>query len=357
MTKELLEKIGLIAPGTVLRKALDDIMRANSGALIVLLDEPEKYEEVIQGGFNINCEFTPEYLYELSKMDGAIVVSEDISRIYRANVHIVTDPKIPTTETGMRHRTAERFAKQLGKVAITVSRRRNVITLFYKNYKYVVNDISFVISKVTQATNTLEKYRKNFDKFLMELDVMELENRTSLSDVTRTMEKGIMVLKISKEIYPFLIELGEEARLAKMQVEELTENVEDILELLIMDYSKEELTKEEASKILENLIDSHALDHLKIARSLNYDVQNTLQLDDVAVDARGYRLLKYIAKIPLSVSKKVIETFHDIYHISRATMEELKEVEGIGNKRARAIVDSIYSLKMRKTAAMEGVEE
>ncbi len=357
MVEELLEKIKLISPGSPLRRALDDIMRANTGALIVLLDDPDQYQDIIQGGFRIDVPFEPEYLYELSKMDGAIVISEDVTRIYYANVHLVPDPTIPTHETGMRHRTAERFARQLGKVAIAVSRRRNLITLYYKSYKYVVNDTALVLSRVTQAINTLEKYRKNFDKLLLELDIMELENRTTLMDVAKVMEKGLMVLKISEEIKPFLVELGEEARLAKMQVAELTENASDILELLVMDYSDKEVEKESAEEIVMNLTKSPTLDLVKIARSMGYSVQAATQLDDIQVEARGYRLLKYIAKIPMSISRKVVDMFKNIFEISKASIDDLKSVEGIGNKRARAIVDSIHSLKMRKTAAAEGEEQ
>lgn len=357
MIEELLEKIKLIAPGTPLRKALDDILRAKMGALVVMLDDLDRYSETVQGGFRLNISFEPEYLYELAKMDGAIAISEDASKIYAANVQLVPDPFIPTQETGTRHRTAERFAKQFGKVTIAVSRRRNVITLYYKGYRYVVNDINFVISKVNQAINTLEKYRKNFDRLLSELDITELENRTSLSDVTRVMEKGIMVMKISEELKPYLVELGDEGRLAKMQIEELTENVEDLLELLVMDYSSEDLERPDTSKIIENLVKDPSIDLVKIARSLGYNVQSVLQLDDVSIEARGYRLLKYLAKIPMSVSRKVVETFHGIFEISHASQEDLKKVEGIGDKRAKAIVDSINSLRTRKNLLVEGEVE
>ena len=353
MEKELLEKIKLISPGTPLRKALDDILRANMGALVLMLNEPEKHTEIVQGGFDINVPFQPEYLYELSKMDGAIIISEDSKWIYKANVHLVPDPSIETTETGTRHRTAERVAKQLGKVVITVSRRRNVITLYYKDFRYVVNDTSFVISRVNQAIDALEKYRKSFDRLITELDVMELENRVTLADVVRTIEKGIMVLKIDFEIKPYLVELGEEGRLARMQVSELTENARDILELLIMDYSKDPIDSKTSEKILDDILVSD-IDSLKIAKFLGYEVQSQSQLDDVAVFARGYRLLKYTAKIPMGISRKVVERFGDIFRISRATLEQLKSVEGIGDKRAKAILESIVSLRMRKTAYTEG---
>ncbi len=353
MTGELLERIKLISPGTPLRKALDDILRAKMGALVIMVDDLEKYSKAVQGGFKLNIPFEPEYLYELAKMDGAIVISEDASKIFAANVHLVPDPEIPTHETGTRHRTAERFARQFGKVAIAVSRRRNIITLYYKSYRYVVNDINFVISRVNQGINTLEKYRKNFDRLLMELDVTELENRTTVYDVVKVMEKGIMVLKISDELRPYLVELGDEGRLAKMQIEELTENARDLMELLVMDYSAEDLELEEAQKIIENLVRDPSVDLVKIARSLGYQVQSTSQLDDISVEARGYRLLKYIAKIPMSVSKKVVQMFKGIFEISKASIEELKTVEGIGDKRARAIVESINSLRTRKNLQIE----
>ncbi len=357
MTEELLEKIKLISPGTPLRKALDDILRAKMGALLIMIDDLEKYSEAIQGGFKLDILFEPEFLYELAKMDGAIAISEDASKIFAANVHLVPNSLIPTQETGTRHRTAERFAKQFEKVAIAVSRRRNIITLYYKDYKYVVNDINFVVSKVNQAINTLEKFRKNFDRLLIELDIMELENRTTVSDVCRVVEKGVMVMKIVEELRPYLVELGDEGRLAKMQIEEITENSSDLIELLVMDYSKDEVNTQEASEMIDSLVKESSIDLIKIARALGYSVQNTSQMDDMLIEARGYRLLKYLAKIPMSISRKVVERFRSIFQISHASQEDLKEVEGIGDKRARAIVDSINSLKTRKNLVAEGEYE
>nr|3C1Y_A Chain A, DNA integrity scanning protein disA [Thermotoga maritima]3C1Y_B Chain B, DNA integrity scanning protein disA [Thermotoga maritima]3C1Z_A Chain A, DNA integrity scanning protein disA [Thermotoga maritima]3C1Z_B Chain B, DNA integrity scanning protein disA [Thermotoga maritima]3C21_A Chain A, DNA integrity scanning protein disA [Thermotoga maritima]3C21_B Chain B, DNA integrity scanning protein disA [Thermotoga maritima]3C23_A Chain A, DNA integrity scanning protein disA [Thermotoga len=348
--QELIEKIKLISPGTELRKALDDIINANFGALIFLVDDPKKYEDVIQGGFWLDTDFSAEKLYELSKMDGAIVLSEDITKIYYANVHLVPDPTIPTGETGTRHRTAERLAKQTGKVVIAVSRRRNIISLYYKNYKYVVNQVDFLISKVTQAISTLEKYKDNFNKLLSELEVLELENRVTLADVVRTLAKGFELLRIVEEIRPYIVELGEEGRLARMQLRELTEDVDDLLVLLIMDYSSEEVEEETAQNILQDFITRREPSPISISRVLGYDVQQAAQLDDVLVSARGYRLLKTVARIPLSIGYNVVRMFKTLDQISKASVEDLKKVEGIGEKRARAISESISSLKHRKTS-------
>lgn len=346
----MIEKIKLISPGTALRKALDDIIKANFGALLFLVDDPKKYADVIQGGFWLNTEFSAERVYELAKMDGAIVISEDLSRIYYANVHLVPDPTIPTSETGTRHRTAERLAKQTGKVVIAVSRRRNVITLYYKNYKYVVNQVGFLIAKVTQAISTLEKYKENFVKLLSDLEVLELENRVYLSDVVRTVVKGLELLKVSEEVKPYLVELGEEGRLARIQMRELIEDVDDLLVLLFMDYAAEEIDEEAAKELIKDFVVKRDPTPVSVARFLGYDVQQVGQLDDISVAARGFRLLKTAARIPLSIGYNVVKMFKTLDQISKASIEELKKVDGIGEKRARAITESISSLRHRKAS-------
>lgn len=283
-------------------------------------------------------------------MDGAIVLSEDLTRIYYANVHLVPDPTIPTGETGTRHRTAERLAKQTGKVVIAVSRRRNIISLYYKNYKYVVNQVDFLISKVTQAISTLEKYKDNFDKLLSDLEVLELENRVTLADVVRTLMKGVELLRITEETRPYIVELGEEGRLARMQLRELTEDVDDLMVLLIMDYSSDEVDEETAQAILQDFVTRREPSPISISRVLGYDVQQVSQLDDILVSARGYRLLKTAARIPISIGYNVVKMFKTLDQISKASVEDLKKVEGIGEKRAKAISESISSLKHRRTS-------
>ncbi len=158
----------------MLRKALDDIISANFGALLFFVDDVNKFVHIMQGGFELNCSFTPERLYELAKMDGAIVLSEDLTRIFAANVHLVPDPTIPTSETGIRHRTAERVAKQTGKMVVAISKRRNVISLYVGERKYVLNDRRLLITRSTQALNTLERYRENFDRILSKIENEEL---------------------------------------------------------------------------------------------------------------------------------------------------------------------------------------
>lgn len=349
--QELLTKIKLLAPGTKLRKALDDIVLANFGALIVFIPEEkmEEYSSIIQAGFRLNIPFSPEKLYELAKMDGAIIVDDSVTKILAANVHLVPDASIPTSETGTRHRTAERVAKQTGQLVIAVSKRRNVISLYYNNYVYIINDINFLITRVNQALNTLEKYRQNFDKMLLNIDLLEIENRVTLIDVVEIINKGVEILKIRDEIEPYVIELGVEGRLASMQLEEIVVDVEEILQNLILDYYKTDLEDEEkAIQIIETLKGYKEGRPITTARLLGYDdAANVSQLNDYTVQSRGYRLLRSVAKIPMTITHNVVKAFGNVFSLSNADFSALKEVEGIGEKRAAAIIDSINSRRNR----------
>jgi len=345
MPEGLLEKVELVSPGTKLRKALDDIVQANLGALLMFVDDPEKYRSIIQGGFEINDYFTPERLYELSKMDGATVISEDLSTIFRANAHLVPDSSIVTYETGMRHRTAERVAKQTGKMVIAISKRKSDINLYFGEHKYKLNDLRLLISRVTQAMSTMEKYRSGFDKFLNTITLKEFRSGVLITDISAMLDKGINLMKIYEEIYPYLIELGEEGKLAKMQVEEVMEDLEDTMILVVMDYCTTSEKPEDAKEIIDNLVSERDLTALKIARALNPEISNLAQATETTVYPRGYRVLKQISKIPLSVCANVVKTFGNLNEIASATPELLKQVEGIGEKRAIAIASSISLIK------------
>lgn len=344
---ELLNKIALLSPGTKLRKALDDIISANLGALLFFVDDPQKYEDIIQGGFDLDCTFSPERLYELAKMDGAIVISEDLSKILFANVHLVPDPMIQTLETGMRHRTAERVAKQTGKMVVAISKRRNVISLYYGQYKYVMNDTRILMARVSQAINTLEKYRTNFDKIISEMEINEFHSGVSVYDVARAIEKALTILQTYEEIYSYLVELGQEGKLMNMQLEEILEDIEDITCLLVMDYSQKDLDLEQAREVIELLGKDKEITLLRIIRTLGIDVQNLTQAGEVVSYPRGYRVLKYTAKIPISVSAKVVKTFKNLRILSEATIDKLQSVDGIGEKRALAIASAIGMIKNR----------
>lgn len=172
----------MIAPGTPLREGLDNVLGAKTGALIVI-GYDEGVREIVDGGFHIDCPFTPAYLYELAKMDGAIILSNDGKRILYANAQLVPDSAIPSTETGIRHRTAQRTARQTGKLVVSISQRRNIITLYKGNFRYALKDMGVILTKANQAIQTLEKYKSVLDQTTTNLTALEFEELVTLSEV------------------------------------------------------------------------------------------------------------------------------------------------------------------------------
>ena len=197
--EEVLELLKKVAPGTILREGLDNILKAKTGALIVV-SESEEVMNIADGGFKLDLEFTPASIYELSKMDGAIVVSSDLKKILRANVQLVPDHNIKTSETGTRHRTAERVAKQTNELVICISQRRGIITIFKGEYRYVVKDTETVIIEATQMLETLEKYKRVFDNLLSVLTEHEFDDIVYLELVANAIYRSEMIIKLKNEV-------------------------------------------------------------------------------------------------------------------------------------------------------------
>src|SRR5690554_6132055 len=221
----------MVAPGTSFRDGLDNVLRSKTGALIVIGYSPEVMQ-LVDGGFSIQCEFSPNYLYELAKMDGAIIISEDLSQILYANTQLIPDSSISSSETGIRHRTAERVAKQTGRLVVSISQRRNVITLYQGNLRYALKDIGVILTKANQAIQTLEKYKVVLDQALINLGATEFEELVTLHEVSNVIQRLEMVLRIKYEIKKYINELGTEGRLVSMQMEELIANLDAEAHLL-----------------------------------------------------------------------------------------------------------------------------
>ena len=98
-------------------------------------------------------------LYQVAKMDGAIVLNAEATKIAWANVQLMPDPTILSSETGTRHRTAERVSKQTEALVIAISQRRDVVSLYVEGTKYILQDIPAVLAKANQGLATLDKYR------------------------------------------------------------------------------------------------------------------------------------------------------------------------------------------------------
>lgn len=330
----------MIAPGTQLYEGLESILKAKTGALIVIGDTPEVMA-LVNGGFQIDAEMHPAALYELAKMDGAIVLSSDAKRILYANTHLTPDPMIPTQETGTRHKTAERVAKQTGQMVISISQRRNVITIYKDNWKHVVREVSVILSKANQALSTLEKYRSVFRQSLTNLSALEFEDLVTLSDVTTVLQRSQMVNRIAKEIERYVVQLGSEGRLVKMQLEELLADIKDQGLLVFKDYYVGENLAEAWSQ-MEEWDSDDFLNVGMLSKALGYSSISSLEQPAAA---RGYRILAKIPRLPMPVIENLVDAFGSLSAIMDATIEELDDVEGIGEVRAKAIRDGLRRLR------------
>ena len=345
---EILKKI---APGTPIRDGLDNILKARTGALLLITDKQEVIEEVVDGGFSINEDYTSSKLYELAKMDGAIVLSGDMKKILFANAQLIPSYQIQTVETGTRHRTAERTAKQTGELVISISQRRNIITVFKENYRYILEDIETVLNKANQAIQTLEKYRKDYDSKLSILNEYEFNDIVTLDNVLTVIQRAEMVMRIVDEIQKNIYELGNDGRLVSMQLEELIGGLEKEELLLIKDYSVKDTKAEEIIEQLSKLDYEELMKLPAIAKNLGYETFENFE--ELAVYPKGYRILSKIPRMPSSIVENLVKSFKSFQHILVAEINDLDKVEGIGDVRAKAIKQTLK--KMQEQFAFDNI--
>lgn len=337
-----LEALRLVAPGTPLREGLDQILRAHTGALIVVGDGQE-VAALIDGGFRVDRELQPASLYELSKMDGALVLSREGRRILHANVQLLPDRAIPSQETGIRHRTAERVARQTGALVIAISQRRNIVSLYRGEVKYVLHDIGFILTKANQAIQTLGRYRAGVDQALANLTALEFEDLVTLTDVTTTLHRTGMMLAIKNEIDKYIRELGTEGRLVGMQLEELAGDITEEAGLIARDYSVSGSTEALTGLSGASPLGDDLTELVELCRRLGYP--GGLGALDQSAAPRGYRILRRIPRLPMPIIDNLVRAFGTLQRALSASTEELDGVEGIGEVRARTIHDGLRRLR------------
>lgn len=336
------KELEIMAPGTQLHEGLESVLKARTGALIVIGDSPEVLE-LVNGGFRIDSEMHPAALYELAKMDGAIVLSSDAKRILYANAQLTPDSMIPSYETGTRHRTAERVAKQTGQIVVSISQRRNVISVYKGNWKYVLREVSVILAKANQALSTLEKYRSVFQQSLINLSALEFEDLVTINDVTTVLHRSQMVTRIAGEIERYVSQLGSEGRLVRMQLEELMADIKDEGLLVFRDYYVPGQGATEAWNQLSELDSDDLLNHSLISKALGYG--GSISTLEQSATPRGYRILAKIPRLPMPVIENLVKEYGELSSIMDASIEELDEVDGIGEVRARAIKDGLRRLR------------
>jgi diadenylate cyclase len=333
--------LALIAPGTPLRDGLERIPRGRTGALIVLGND-RTVESLTTGGFVLDVPFTATGLRELAKMDGAIIVDKDLTRILRAAVHLMPDQRIPTDETGTRHRTADRVAKQTGHPVISVSQSMQIIAAYVGETRHVLEDSGQILSRANQALATLERYKLRLDEVSTTLSALEIEDLVTVRDVAVVAQRLEMVTRIAREIEDYVLELGTDGRLLSLQLEELVTGVDAERELVIRDYvgtGRKARSAEALLAHLESLSPTELVDPLAVAKALALGEHL-----DAAVAPRGYRLLAKVPRLPAPVVDRLVEHFGTLQKLLSAGVDDLQAVEGVGELRARSVREGLSRL-------------
>jgi diadenylate cyclase len=335
-----------VAPGTALRDGLERILRGNTGALIVL-GYDKLVESLCGGGFDLDVEFSATRLRELSKMDGAVVVTSDLAKIIKASVQLVPDASIDTAETGTRHRTAERVAKQTGFPVISVSQSMKIIALYVDGRRYVLDDSAAILSRANQALATLERYKLRLDEVAGTLSALEIEDLVTVRDAMAVLQRLEMVRRIAAEIEGYVVELGSDGRLLSLQLEELMAGVDGERELVVRDYltggtGRKARKVPDALTELDTLSGTDLLDLAAIGRTVGY--QAGIEQLEVAVSPRGFRLLAKVPRLPNPIVERLIEHFGGLQKLLAASIDDLQAVEGVGETRARSVREGLSRL-------------
>jgi diadenylate cyclase len=340
----LLAAISKVAPGTPLRQAVDDVIRSREGALIVIGD-PQELAFLYSGGIRLDAPFRPQLLYELSKMDGAIIVDEAVKRLAWANVQLMPDPTIPSDETGTRQRTAERVAKQTGALVVSISQQREVVTVFVGQLHYQLDPVADVLAKTNQALGTLDTYRQRLEQVLLRLTALEFQNAVTLDDVLVVLQRAAMTTRMAARIQRDCVELGTEGRLIRMQLEELVGKVPADRDAIVRDYHASGTETEVAAALagLDAMRYRDLREFERLAELLGYD--KAVDPLDHSVAARGFRVLSHIPRIPETVIRRVVGDLGNLDSVVRASQRDLEAVEGVGTVRAREIREGLRRLQ------------
>lgn len=337
--------IARLVPGTELRDGIDRILRARTGGLIVL-GYDEELERICDGGFELDVEFSPTRLRELSKMDGAVVLSTDGTRIRRANVHLVPDHSLPTTESGTRHKAAERTAGQTGFPVVSVSRSTGIVTVYLNGYRHTIQTSETILSRANQAMATLERYRSRLDETTRQLSLVELNDCATLRDVLAVVHCLELVRRVAREIGSDVDELGVDGRQLALQLAELVGNTDMLRRLLVRDYLRDapgdDAILDRALADLDSLLEVDLLEFTNLAPPLGFPA--TVEALDAAVAPCGYRVLAEIPRVPLRRAEPVIAAFGSLSGLVSASAAEIEGVGGIDAELARQIREGLSRL-------------
>ena len=336
--------LAAVAPGTELRDGLERILRGRTGALIVLDDSPE-VAALCTGGFELQVPFSATGLRELAKMDGAIILDRDVTRIVRAAVQLVPDPNIETRESGTRHRTAERTAKQTCVPVVSVSQSMSLVAAYVGDQRHVLDSSRQILSRADQALATLERYRARLDEVAGTLSALEIENLVTVRDAAAMLQRLEMVRRISNEVAQYRVELGADGRLIGLQLSELIGGIGLSRELVVRDYAHQASTVRSENDILHSIDALTATDLLNlgaVARCLGF--HGSTESLDASVFPLGARLISRIPRLPPTIADRLIDHFGSLQALLAAGVDDLTVVDGVSEWRARVVREGLSRL-------------
>ncbi|MCS3781261.1 DNA integrity scanning diadenylate cyclase DisA [Tsukamurella ocularis] len=330
-----------VAPGTGLRDGIERILRGRTGALIVL-GYDDAVEGICDGGFHLDVEFAPTRLRELAKMDGAVVLSTDGTRIVRANVQLVPDPAIPTQESGTRHRSAERAAIQTGYPVISVSASMSIVHAYVGGVRHLVDDAAPILSRANLAIATLERYAHRLDEVLTQLSRAEIEDVVTVREVAHVVQRLELVRRLAVEIEQHVLELGTSGRQIALQLEDLLGESVSLREPVLRDYLGDDDTVDAAVTRIDALTDADLLAATTIAAALGFS--GTVEAQDEPISPRGHRLLGSIPRLRPWQVEALVAAFGSLQTLLAASAADLQAVPGIGSDGARQAREGLSRL-------------
>jgi len=339
---QLRDTLQRLAPGTPLRDGLERIQRGHTGGLIVIGDGPEVVE-LCDGGISFDVPFQPTLLRELCKMDGAVILSADGTRILRANVQLVPSPSYPTGESGTRHRAAERTALQTGAPVVSVSASMNTLTLYAEGQRHLMEEPTVLMQRANQALSTVERYRSRLDLANQRLFVAEMNNYATVSDVLNVLQRQIMLERAADDMDENIVELGVDARQLTLQLSELRGSADEI-DMLVRDYIAADTIPDdesvaEAMAALAALPDSQLLNAATLARALGLPATEENLMQDVV--PRGYRALSRIPRVQKFLMDRVVSAFGELPNLVNAELEDIAAADNVSPLWARHIYDGL----------------
>ena len=329
-----------LLPGEPLRIGVDLIADKKSGALIVL-GSSAKLDKISSGGVDlIDCEYSPEMLSELAKMDGAIIVDQFVTKILKANVHLNPSDTLSTTQTGTRHRTAERTAEETNLTVITVSEESSLVKVFTNSETTELEEPSVILGRVNESLQSVDRTRRRFDDAVAELGELEIENSLTNQQVLEVIQRGELLTRLAKQVRSEALRLGGEAGLVLIQIDSLESGVTNTLNLVLKDHLPAKKYRNIAKAIDE--ISRQSYEELNDIDYLG-SVLGKLPLDDLSTP-KGYRVLARLPNLPENLHDSIIQKFKTLPKLLSASPEKLYEIEGIGRGRAQQLRDYFDTL-------------